>query len=107
MPDTNYVAAVRAAENLEDLDALCVRHANAPVANSVTGTDERNAARALLAATGLVSYAKRCRTSNDEFEVLIADLMCDLRHLVDALSVEWDQVQHRVESNYAEECGGA
>lgn len=54
-------------------------------------------------APGLVPYLQRCRSTHDEFEAQIADLVCDLRHLAAALDVVWDEVVDRVESNYAAE----
>ncbi|MFZ2530507.1 MAG: hypothetical protein WAX14_23120 [Rhodococcus sp. (in: high G+C Gram-positive bacteria)] len=106
MTTTDYAADMRGAENIDDLAALCSRHTDAPLADSAIGADQQNALRALLAATALVPYVKRCRSGNDGFEEQIADLVADLRHLADTLDVDWGDVDARVASNYAAELLG-
>ncbi|WP_301851085.1 hypothetical protein [Rhodococcus pyridinivorans] len=103
---TDYAEALRSAQDIEDLTDLCHRHVGAPTADSVRGVEQQNALRGLLAASGLVVYVRRCRTTNEEFELQIADLVGDLRHLADSLKVSWDEVERRVESNYRAEMSG-
>ena len=106
MTDTDYAAELQAACDVDDLAVLCIRHADAPLADTASGAEQQNALRGLLAASGVVPYLRRCRTTDDEFEAQIADMVCDLRHLADALKVDWGEVGDRVESNYAAEvCG--
>lgn len=103
---TDYAAEIRAARTIDDLAVLGDRHTNAPSADTVTGVEQQNALRGLLAAAGLVPYVQRCGTTIDDLEVQIADLIGDLRHLADACEVDWDNVERRVESNYAAELRG-
>lgn len=100
--DVDYREALRAAGSIEDLAALCAHH---PVPAEIPGA-QRIAYRGVLAASGLVPYVQRCGTIRDELETLLADMICDLRHLVDALGADWDEIEQSAAEHHAAELRG-
>ena len=63
-----------------------------------------NADRAEWARDAVRAFAELTRIEDEEMATQISDLVCNLRHLCDEESVDFEQVLSAANSNYAEEC---
>lgn len=66
-----------------------------------------NSARAARAAALLVTYAQKSYGGDEEAETALNDVLCDLRHLADAIGADFEDQLRKSERNYeAEVLGG-
>lgn len=65
---------------------------NVPTGLHITGEDDvaDNAARSSFAGQALLFYQKLTRSCDEEASTVIVDFLADLRHLCDALGLEFD-----------------
>lgn len=108
MTDTTYAAKLAAVSTIADLIALnASQTVDLPAPDDVTDPAESRAVRAMSLVSALAPYAKGCGTETDDFETAITDLVGDLRHLADALGVDFRQVIWRSSRYYREELKAA
>ena len=91
--------AVIEAENISDLSDL--PRMKVGIANDARAD---NTARASFAAHALVAYAKHA--GEEGFSDQVGDMLCDLMHLCDALSVDFDDELSRAQNNHKSELRG-
>lgn len=65
-----------------------------------------NNVRARFAAEGLLAYATRTGINGEEPATALKDLLGDLRHLCDALGLDFAAIDDSAYSAYQEELGG-
>ena len=65
-----------------------------------------NNARAALAASVLVAFAETGSVQFEDFDTTLGDLLADLRHLCDALELDFADISWRAENNYQSEIRG-
>lgn len=59
-----------------------------------------NGVRAANAAEGLIAYARPIGLETEELTMVFGDFLGDLRHLADAVGVDWDAVDERGQDHY-------
>lgn len=94
---STVTAILGTVENLDDLRAVCATRISADGSDS----QAMNNRRAQRAAQLLIAYTDE--TGNDEFETKLGDLFADLRHLCDALGVDFDVINDRGEFHHHDE----
>lgn len=94
--------ALGTVQNIEDLVRVHTQH-GVVTADSDAYVVEPNAMLALNVAELVPIYARRCGTTNDEIASVLSDLVSDLRHLADAIGIEWDELDERAADHYAAE----
>lgn len=62
-----------------------------------------NGHRAAWAAKALALFSAHTGVQDEDAELRISDLLCDLRHLADQEGVDWDQALARGDGHYQEE----
>lgn len=65
-----------------------------------------NGVRAHAASRGLMVYAEWTRTREEPMGQTFADMMADLRHLADALGLDWTELDRAGEAHYSAELRG-
>ena len=67
-----------------------------------------NTARATWAAQGLVAFAERTNMveAGEDIQTALADLLADLRHLCDAVGVDWELADSKGCTMYNDEISG-
>lgn len=65
-----------------------------------------NQLRGLFAAVALKAYAARTGVGGEDFSVSLSDMLGDLRHLCDALGLDFDEQLRRGTWHYTEELHG-
>jgi hypothetical protein len=65
-----------------------------------------NDARASFGAAVLAAYSERVGDKSNEVETQLADLLADLRHLCDALGLDYDAADTKAHVNYWREIHG-
>lgn len=93
----------------EPMDAPTTDDLRADLSGELTYSDHAadNSLRARSAAYAVKAYADRVGTRDEEPGVAIGDLLCDLRHLCDALGLDFDDLSLRGEGHYNAEVTGA
>lgn len=77
-----------------------------PLSWECSNPADANVVRALPAAHAVVGYADRIGAADDDLRTAIADLVADLRHLADAVGVDWDDVSATADRDYSCEVEG-
>jgi hypothetical protein len=94
-----YTANALEANNVDELGAT-------PVSQITTADPQAdNNARASFAAHALHAYSQVCIGSG-EFEEALTDLLGDLRHLADALGLDYGDADYRAHAHYVAEIHG-
>ncbi|GAB5005044.1 MULTISPECIES: hypothetical protein [Mycobacterium] len=97
-------------ESVQELASLLEDLPKRSLALTGEGEDAQrdNDTRAGWAARALIAYAKHLNEASlaEELETVVGDLLGDLRHLCDALQVDWDIVANRSELYYLAEIAG-
>lgn len=65
-----------------------------------------NQTRAYFAVPALKAFAERTGIQDEDQELAMSDLISDLHHLADALSLDWDVVLQRGDGHYQAEIRG-
>lgn len=66
-----------------------------------------NGVRALRAGDGLIAYARICGTEHEDAAATLAGFLADLRHLADAMGIDWDEARREGDVHYTCELSGA
>lgn len=84
-------------------DAAETMHGSTPMDLDPTTFDELrdlNTRRAGFALAAVIRYGELTGEMHDEVESVITDLASDLRHLADALGIDWWDIEERAERNH-------
>ncbi|RZL80104.1 MAG: hypothetical protein EOP32_17695 [Rhodococcus sp. (in: high G+C Gram-positive bacteria)] len=108
MPETTVTAlpVLQAASSAEDLANAAGLRDQTPHAYEIAEPAEVNAVRALNVAGPFADYMRLVGDSDEDLHVGMYDLLADLRHLSDAVGVEWHDVDETAHQRYQEEVAG-
>lgn len=108
MPETTVKAlpVLRAAETVDDLTEAAKLRGLTPHAEDLADPAEANAVRALNAVGVLADYSRLVGDDGDDLIVGLTDLLADLRHLADAVGLEWDEADETAYRRHREEVRG-
>lgn len=89
---------VNTVEDLAEVPKLAITHGGDVQAD--------NDARASFGAAVLAAYAQRVGGDNNELETQLSDLLADLRHVCDALGLDYEAADMTAHVNYWREIHG-
>jgi hypothetical protein len=67
---------------------------------------DRNQQRGLFVAEAMRTYAETTGVSDEAVELVIRDMLGDMRHLCDSLGLSYSELDRRAHSSYRSEIGG-
>jgi hypothetical protein len=89
---------VNSIEDLAEVPKLAITHGG--------DVQKDNDARASFGAAVLVAYSERVGGESNEVETQLADLLADLRHVCDALGLDYEAADATAHVNYWREIHG-